>query len=78
MTKIRVADVTLHVDETLEKETRVKLEKDLRALEGVTSISSSKKTPHLIVVKYDPLHARSEDILRVVLGEHLHGQLIGL
>lgn len=78
MANLHLADLTLHVDEILEKETRAQLEKDLRSLEGVTSVRSSGKTPHLIVVTYDPHHAKSKDILKVALGEHLHAQLIGL
>jgi hypothetical protein len=78
MASLRLADLTLHVDEILEKETRARLEKDLRSLEGVTSVRSSSKTPHLIVVTYDPHHAKAKDILKVALGEHLHAQLIGL
>ena len=77
MTNIHVADVTLHVDEVLEKETRAKLEKDLHSLEGVTGVRSSNKTPHLIVVSYDARHLKSKDILRCVLGDRLHAELIG-
>ncbi len=78
MANIHLADVTLHIDEILEQEARAQLEKDLRSLDGVTSVDVSKKTPHLIVVTYDPDHAKSKDILNVVFGEHLHAELIGL
>ena len=78
MTTINLADVVVHVDETLDAEARAKLEKDLRSQDGVLSLQSSEKTPHLIVVKYDPFHTKSKEILEVVLGEHLHAELIGL
>jgi hypothetical protein len=78
MNNINLADVTFHVDENLDAESRAKLEDDLRAQEGVVSIHSSEKTPHLIVVTYDPGHARSKELLQVVLGENLHAEMIGL
>ena len=77
MANIHVADVTLHVDEVLEKETRAKVEQDLRSLEGVTGVRSSKSAPHLIVISYDARHVKSKDILRCVLGDRLHAELIG-
>ncbi len=78
MANISLVDVTVHVDEALDKETRAKLENDLRSQDGVISVHSSEHTPHLIVVTYDPDHASSKQILKVVLSEHLHGELIGL
>jgi len=78
MANIYLADVTVHVDETLDGETRAKLEEDLRSLEAVVSVHSSEETPHLIVVTYDPEHTRSKEILGIVLGEQLHAELIGL
>lgn len=77
MAEIHRADVTLHVDETLEKETRENLEKDLLSLNGVADVSSSKKAPHLMIVSYDPRLVRSKDILGVVRGDHLRAELIG-
>ena len=78
MSIIKLADVTVHVDEMLDAATRAKLEDDLRSQDGVISVHSSEKTPHLIVVTYDPDHAKSKQILGVVLGEHLHAELVGL
>ena len=78
MSIIKLADVTVHVDETIDAETRAKLEEDLRAQDGVISVHSSEGTPHLIVVTYDPDHTKSKEILGIVLSEHLHAELIGL
>jgi len=78
MGNIFMADVTLHIDENMDASTRTKLENDLRSQEGVVSVHFSEKTPHLMVVTYDPDHARAKDALKVVLGDHLHGELIGL
>jgi hypothetical protein len=78
MENINLADITVHIDETMEKDTRAKLENDLRSQDGVISVHFSEKTPHLIVVTYDPDHARGKDILKVVLGDHLHAELVGI
>lgn len=77
MASISTVDVTIHVDETLDHAARSKLENDLRSQDGVTGVQSSEKAPHLLIVRYDPSHATSKNILKVVLGEHLHAELIG-
>lgn len=77
MANIILAEVTLHVDESLDAASRAKLEKDLRGRSCVVDIQHSEKAPHLWVVKYDSSHATSKDILRVALGESLHAELIG-
>jgi hypothetical protein len=76
MAKIFLTDVTLHVDEVLNKQSRTKLEKDLRSVAGVTSVRSSKKTPHMIFVKYERGHLRNQDILKAILGDHLHAEIV--
>ena len=78
MKRISLADVTLHIDEAMSPSVRAKLENDLRSRDGVIGIQSSKKTPHLMVVTYDPDHAKSKDVLKIVLGDRLHAELIGI
>ena len=78
MAKISVADVVVHIDESLDSIARGKLENDLREQEGVMNVQFSEKAPHLMVVKFDPDHARCKDILSVVLGDHLHAELVGI
>lgn len=78
MPNISLTDVTVHIDEELDGETRAKLEDDLRALEGVVSVRSSERTPHLMVVTYEPSHASSKDILHTVVGERVHAELVGM
>ena len=58
MAKTYITDVTLHVDEALDQWARTKLEKDLRSLDGVTSVRSSKNAPHIIFVTYETNHLR--------------------
>ena len=77
MANIMLADVTVHVDESLDEAARAKLVNDLRSQEGVVSVQPSGNAPHLLIVKYDSTHATGKNILKVVLGEHLHAELIG-
>ncbi len=76
MAKMYMTDVTLHVDETLDESNRMKLEKDLRSLDGVTSVRLSKKAPHMMFVTYQTDHLRSQDILKVILGDHFHAEIV--
>ena len=78
MANMYIADVTVHVDETMSKEIRAKLESDLRSQDGVVSVQASEKAPHLLIVKYDSNHLTSKSILKVVLGDRLHAELVGI
>ncbi len=78
MASISIADVTLHLDESLSKEDRAKLESSLRSQPGVIGLDWSNKAPHLMIIKYDPEHATSRAIVKAVLGDGLHGELFGL
>lgn len=78
MATVSLIDVTVHVDESVDKDTRAKLESDLRSQDGVVGVHSSEQTPHLMIVTYNPDHATSKQILKTVLSEHLHAELIGL
>jgi hypothetical protein len=78
MANIVLADVTIHVDETLDQAARSKLENDLRLQDGVLGVQVSEKAPHLLVVSYDPTHTAGKAILKAILGEEgLHAETIG-
>jgi cell division protein FtsX len=75
---INLADVTLHIDENLSAEQRGTVEESLRALDGVVSIHNSDKTPHLIVIEYNPAVMDSQRILKRVTDQNAHAKLVGL
>ncbi len=77
MSDIQLADVTLHIDENLERDQRATIEISLRALEGVISVHPDK-APHLTVVEYDPEVTSSQEILERVTNQGAHAQLVGL
>ena len=73
-----LADVTIHINESIDAQTRVSLEKTLLAMDGVAAASSHNGTSHLMVVKFDPERLQSHDILQTVVSAGLHAELIGL
>ena len=73
-----LADITLHIDETLDQQALLGLEDKMRHLGGVKNIHVETARPHLMVVGYDPEGLNSHDILGYVQHQGLHAELIGL
>lgn len=74
----KLVDVTLHIDETIDHETREGVQDKLRALSGVMAAASHDERPHLVVVEYDPDQVSSQNILACVKDQGVHAELIGL
>jgi septum formation inhibitor-activating ATPase MinD len=75
---IDLADITLHVDETLDSDGLTGLEDAFRNREGVISVHVDKKRPHLFVLEYNPERVNSKDLLSITKYQGLHAELIGL
>ena len=75
---IQLADVTVHIDQTLDRPARAKIEDALRMIDGVVSVHNSDNRPHLAVVEYNPDKTNSAAILSVVTSQGVHAELIGL
>jgi hypothetical protein len=75
---IHLADVTVHVDQPLEREQRARIDDALRAVDGVVSVHNPDQRPHLAVVGYNPQTTSGEAILNTVTSQGVHAQLIGL
>jgi len=75
---IQLADVTIHVDKTLEAVERAGLEERLRDTEGVVSVRNSDERIHLFLVEYNPDKTNSKDLLGIVRGLHGPAELVGL
>jgi hypothetical protein len=73
-----MVDITLHIDEDIDAETRAGLADRLRAIPGVMAASSHHTQPHLMIVEYDPEELSSREILDTVLETGVHAELIGL
>jgi len=74
----KMADVTIHIDETIADEEREGLQDTLRTLDGVLAAASQDETPHLMIVEYNPDLIDSREILDAVTGSGVHAELIGM
>jgi selenocysteine lyase/cysteine desulfurase len=75
---IQLADITLHVDETLDVDARSKLVERLRAIDGVVSVHNPDERQHLVVVAYRPDKTHAQAFLHCLREQNVHGELIGL
>lgn len=73
-----IADVTIHIDENTDAETRDRIPDNLRETSGVMAASSHEERPHLVAVEYDPARVNSHRLLDIVTASGVHAQLIGL
>ncbi len=74
----KMVDITLHVDESLSNDELEHLRDALLARNGVLAADFQEKTPHLIVVEYNPDIVNSSDLLKTVLDRGTHAELVGL
>lgn len=75
---VSLVDIVLHIDENLNAEQKETIEESLRALDGVVSVHNSEKTPHLTIVQYNRDKMDSKRILKRVIDQGAHAELIGL
>ena len=75
---MKTADVTIHIDDTLDWEKRVQIVTLLNAHNGVATVIDSDETPHLFVVKYNPDEVTSSELLQIVLDADGNSELVGL
>jgi hypothetical protein len=75
---IQLADVVVHIDQSLEREQRAKIEDELRAINGVVSVHNPDDRPHLSVIEYNPDLTNSAAILTTVTSQGVRAELIGL
>ena len=71
------ANVVVHINETLSADETHRLEKDICDMEGIVSACVSDKTPHLMVVDYDPRIIGTGFLLSHIQVNGLHPSLIG-
>lgn len=73
-----LADVVLHLDESLPPGELETVEEHIHRMGGIYSACNRSDKPHLIQIAYDPEKVKSRDILVKLRSEGLHGQLVGL
>ncbi|NEX19362.1 ATP-binding protein [Thiorhodococcus mannitoliphagus] len=75
---ISLADVLIHIDESLPQERREVVEGLLRSVEGVVSVHNPDDRPHLTIVEYRPDRTNAQTLLEGVRGQGVHAELVGL
>ncbi len=75
---IKMVDVTIHIDESLDHDKRESLVDRIRQHEGVIAIGHHDERPHLLVVEYNPDQVSSKELLETVKNEGIHAELVGL
>ncbi len=73
-----LADIMIHIDETLDHKTLEKIRDVVIAKDGVGSASFHDETPHLMIVLYNPSKLTSHQILDSVISQGVHAELVGL
>ena len=73
-----IADLLIHVNETLGPIEHASLENELRDFKGVIAPRFNKATPHLLLVLYDPREIDSRSLLSRVSANGYTAQLVGM
>jgi hypothetical protein len=60
---MNICDVVIHVNESLGPRARLDLEERMRTLDGVIAPRFNERTPHLMIVAYDPDRAHVSDLI---------------
>ena len=74
----KIADVVVHIDETLATDELNSLVDAIRGVDGVISAGAQDNTPHLVAVLYNPDNVNSKEILDKVKNEGCHAELVGI
>ena len=73
----KIADVVVHIDETLATDELNSLVDAIRGIDGVISAGTHDR-PHLVTVAYNPDNVNSKAILEKVKSQGCHAELIGI
>jgi len=73
----KLAEVTLHIDETTSHDERESLRDALLAQEGVMAAAYHDEKPHLMLVEYNPDAVNSIEFVNAAKRHGLHAELIG-
>lgn len=76
--RISIADIIIHIDESLPRGQVDKIEDAIRQNTCVISASAHDKTPHLMLVAYNPDCTTSKEVLDSVTKQGVHAESSGL
>ena len=72
-----IVNIVVHIDEMLSEDQIQAMEKDISYAGGVYAACVHERTPHLMVVDYDPMETHSSALLHNVQNHGVHAELIG-
>ena len=72
-----MADVVIHINESVDHDKRVAIADLVRAHKGVMAVSHHDDKPHLMIVEFDPAQVHAKELLQVTLDQGVHAQLVG-
>jgi hypothetical protein len=75
---MHLADVLIHIDETLATTQCEHLEEELRKVKGVVTARFNMGSSHLLLVSYDPDTTNSHNLLGIVKTDGYRAQLVGM
>jgi hypothetical protein len=75
---VDMADVVIHINESVAHERRVEIADAIRNHAGVMGVAHHDEKPHLLIVEYDPDQVHAKNLLQVALDQGVHAQLVGL
>ena len=76
--KIKMVDVTLHIDENTSHEDREGFRDTLLGMSGVMAASYHDERPHLLVIEYDPDAINPKEFIGAAKRCGFHSELIGM
>lgn len=72
-----MADVVIHINESVDHDRRVQIAEAIRGHEGVMGVAHHDEKPHLLIVEFNPDKVHAKELLQVALGMGVHAQLVG-
>ena len=73
-----LADLVVHIDESLSPERLETIGRHIHDLDGVVCACNRREQPHLMTVVYSPENVEAQDILVNIEKEGVHAELVGL
>ncbi len=72
------ADVTVHVDETLDHGRLQGIAEAVRGAPGIVSADFHDDRPHFLLVRYDPGRTDAHTVHGLVTAQGVHAEIIGM
>jgi hypothetical protein len=73
-----MVDITMHIDEKLDSRARETLRDIFLETHGVMAADCPDKTPHLMILEYDPDAIDAGQLITIAKQNGLHAELIGM